>query len=261
MDYLVICTVAMLVASVTLFSGFGLGTVLMPAFAFFFPVPVAIAATAVVHLANNVFKLILVGRHANWGVVLRFALPAAAAAIAGAGLLTSFAAMAPLITYELTGRPHEITTVKAAIGLLIILFAALKFLPAFAQLRFPLRYMAIGGLVSGFFGGLSGNQGAFRSAFLVQAGLSRDAFVGTGVVSAVVVDIARLSVYGAAYYSTRFTAMDEQITGVVGAAILAAFLGSFLGTRLLHKITLALIQKLVAATMILVGVGLVSGLL
>ena len=61
MDYFVICAVAVLASGVTLFSGFGLGTVLMPAFALFFPVPVAIAATAVVHLANNLFKFVLVG--------------------------------------------------------------------------------------------------------------------------------------------------------------------------------------------------------
>ncbi len=61
MEYIVICLVALLVSALTLFSGFGLGTVLMPAFALFFPVPVAIAATAVVHLANNLFKVVLVG--------------------------------------------------------------------------------------------------------------------------------------------------------------------------------------------------------
>jgi len=53
MDYVFIALVAVVVAALTLFSGFGLGTVLMPAFALFFPVPVA--ATAVVHLANNLF--------------------------------------------------------------------------------------------------------------------------------------------------------------------------------------------------------------
>jgi uncharacterized membrane protein YfcA len=41
-DYLVVCFVALLVSALTLFSGFGLGTVLMPAFALFFPVPVAV---------------------------------------------------------------------------------------------------------------------------------------------------------------------------------------------------------------------------
>ena len=79
MDYLIISVVAFLVSGVTLFSGFGLGTVLMPVFALFFPVPVAIAATAVVHLANNVFKVILVGKNANGRVVVAFALPGAVA--------------------------------------------------------------------------------------------------------------------------------------------------------------------------------------
>ena len=91
MDYIVVCLVALFVSALTLFSGFGLGTVLMPAFALFFPVPVAVAATAVVHLANNLFKVGLVGRKANWSVVVKFALPGALAAMAGAALLNLFA--------------------------------------------------------------------------------------------------------------------------------------------------------------------------
>ena len=65
MEYAVICTVAIVVSALTLFSGFGLGTLLMPAFALFFPINVAVAATAVVHLVNNLFKLLLVGKHAE----------------------------------------------------------------------------------------------------------------------------------------------------------------------------------------------------
>ena len=58
MDYVIISIVALLVSGLTFFSGFGLGTLLMPAFALFFPIEVAVAATAIVHLANNIFKLI-----------------------------------------------------------------------------------------------------------------------------------------------------------------------------------------------------------
>ena len=76
----------------------------MPAFALFFPVPVAIAATAVVHLANNLFKLVLVGRSADWRVALKFSLPAAIAAIAGASLLNVFAALPPIAAYDAGGR-------------------------------------------------------------------------------------------------------------------------------------------------------------
>jgi uncharacterized membrane protein YfcA len=196
MAYLIICIVAFLVSGVTLFSGFGLGTVLMPAFALFFPVPVAIAATAAVHLANNVFKLALVGRSADWRIALKFSLPAAIAAIAGASLLNGFAGLPALAAYDLGGRTHEITAIGVVIGSLIAIFALLELSPGFARLTFPPRYLLLGGLLSGFFGGLSGNQGALRSAFLIKAGMTKEAFIGTSAVSAVIVDTARLPVYG-----------------------------------------------------------------
>jgi len=39
----------MKVSGLTLFSGFGLGTLLMPTFVLFFPIEVAVAATAIVY--------------------------------------------------------------------------------------------------------------------------------------------------------------------------------------------------------------------
>src|SRR3990172_11000367 len=120
MEYLIVCVVAIFVSGVTLFSGFGLGTVLMPAFALFFPVPIAIAATAIVHLANNVFKIVLVGKKADWGVILHFAIPGAVTAMIGAALLNLSANLPPLYNYHLGGRGYEITVVKLVIGILII---------------------------------------------------------------------------------------------------------------------------------------------
>lgn len=87
MEYFTIYLAALLTSIITLFSGFGLGTVSMPVFAMFFPLPLAIASTAVVHLANNIFKLILVGKLANFGVVLKFGFPAALASALGDYLL------------------------------------------------------------------------------------------------------------------------------------------------------------------------------
>jgi hypothetical protein len=261
MTYLVTCLAAFLVSGLTLFSGFGLGTVLMPVFALFFPVPVAIAATAVVHLANNLFKLALVGRHADRRVLIRFALPAAVAALAGASLLALFADLPAWTTWRLAGTEHRVTPVKAVIGCLIVGFAILELSPAFARLALPPRYLLVGGLLSGFFGGLSGNQGAFRSAFLIKAGLAKEAFVGTGVVAAVIVDLVRLAVYGVALIASPMAALHGSVAGVVVAAMLAAFAGAWLGARLLKKVTLRSIQHLVASFLILVGSGLAAGLI
>ena len=72
MAWLIVAAVALLASGLTLFSGFGLGTLLLPAFALLFPVEIAVGATAVVHLANNLFKLTLIGRHADPRTVVWF---------------------------------------------------------------------------------------------------------------------------------------------------------------------------------------------
>jgi len=261
LSYFVICLVALSVSALTLFSGFGLGTLLMPAFAIFFPLPVAIAATAVVHLANNIFKVVLVGKKADWKVVLRFALPAAIAAMLGAWLLNELSVLPPLLSYSLGNSVYEIDIIELVIGLLIIAFAFLDILPRFQNISFDRKYLPVGGILSGFFGGLSGIQGALRSAFLIKSGLDKEAFIGTGTVSAVIVDFARLIVYGISFYTLKIATISEDVYGLVIAAIIAAFIGSLIGLRLVKKVTIRVIQLIVGVMLILVGIGIVSGLI
>ena len=259
-EYIVVCLVALFVSGLTLFSGFGLGTLLMPAFALFFPVPTAIAATAVVHLANNLFMATLVGRKASWSVVARFALPTAAAAIVGAALLNVFAALPPIWSYQLGGRRHEIGIMGLVIGALICGFALLDLLPRFNKLTFNRQYLPLGGMISGFFGGLSGLQGALRSAFLIKVGLDTESFIGTSVVASIIVDTARLLVYGLGFYAGTLTLIAPGMRGLILAATLAAFVGSFVGTRLMKTVTLHTVQIIVGVMLIVVGAGIAFGL-
>jgi uncharacterized membrane protein YfcA len=261
MSYIIICTVALCVSALTLFSGFGLGTLLMPAFALFFPIEVAVAATAIVHLANNIFKVMLVGKKADFSVVLKFALPAAAAAVLGALLLNTMATVQPILQYELGGRTCSITAVKLVIAFLIMVFALLEFIPAFEKLSFDPKYIPVGGTLSGFFGGLSGHQGALRTAFLIRAGLQKEVFIGSMVVSAVVVDVSRLIVYGSTFFSRDFSILAEKGgVGLVVAGSLAAFLGAFIGSRLLKKIAMRAIQITVGILLLLLSISLGAGL-
>jgi uncharacterized protein len=262
MEYAVICTVALVVSALTLFSGFGLGTLLMPAFALFFPINVAVAGTAVVHLANNLFKLLLVGKHAHRRVVIRFALPAAVFAALGAFVLVYISAMEPLVRYAVNGRSFETTAAKVVIAALIAAFSILDLLPRFENLAFDQKYIPLGGMLSGFFAGLSGLQGALRSAFLLRAGLDKDQFIGTGVVSAVIVDVSRLAIYGMTFFSKHFTTLGEHgESGLIIAGILCAWLGSFIGVRLLKKITIKTLQLIVGAMLLLLSVALAVGII
>lgn len=260
MAYAVIIVVSLAVSLLTVFSAFGLGTLLLPAFALFFPVPVAVAATAVVHLANNLFRAGLLARHADWPVVLRFAAPGAAAAILGALLLQAVAGMPPLFTYQLFGQTRTVTAVRLVIAVLIIFFSLFELLPRLQHLRFDRKYVIPGGILSGFFGGLSGHQGALRSAFLINIGLSKEAFVGSSVISAVIVDVARLLVYGLTFYSQHFKSVSGEALGLVAAGCAAAFAGSFVGARLLPKITLRTVQLIVGVMLVFIGVLMALGL-
>lgn len=130
--------------------------------------------------------------------------------------------MPVIASYSLGGSTHEITAVKAVIGVLIVVFALLELWPRFQTLAFPRRWLPLGGVLSGFFGGLSGNQGALRSAFLLKAGLTKEAFVATGVVSAVIVDAARLATYGTGIMASHLGQSREIIASVVVGTVCAS---------------------------------------
>jgi uncharacterized membrane protein YfcA len=252
-----LCAAAFLAAILTFVSGFGLGTILTPLFMIFFPVDVAIALTGVVHFFNNIFKLFLVGRNADKQVLLRFGIPAVLAAMVGAWLLLQIADGQPLFTYSAFNRTFEVYPVKFIVSILLIVFASMELIPYFSKLQFNKNKLPLGGALSGFFGGLSGNQGALRSAFLIKAGLSKEAFIGTAVVVSTFVDFTRLGIY-----ATRFdTAGLADQWPLVTAATLSAITGAFLGNKLLKKITLTQVKIIVAVMLIGVSIALGAGVI
>ena len=252
MSFLIICTVAGLAAVMTFFSGFGLGTLLLPAFALFFAIEKAVALTAIVHFLNGIFKLVLVRKHVNVAITLRFGLPAAIGALVGAWLLVRMAEAGALLHYSLLGRNIEVAPAKVIIGILLLVFACAEFLPAFRKITFAPKHQIPGGLLCGFFGGLAGLQGALRSAFLDKAG-----YVATGAAVAFLIDLSRLSMYAQLIVNQH----AEFDYALLAAAVCAALAGSVLGNRYLHKATLSVIQKLVAVLLFVIALSMITGIL
>ena len=265
MDYLLVCSVSLLVAALTLFSGFGLGTLLMPAFAVFFPLEVAIAATALVHLLNNLFKLALVGRWASRRVVLGFGLPAVTAAALGAWLMLSLADAPRLGAWRAGRLAGQVEPVKLVVAALLLVFSWLELSPRFQAWSLPPRWLPLGGALSGFFGGLAGMQGALRAAFLVRAGLTRDQFIGSAAAVSALVDLTRVAVYAAGLAGVgrevRWDLLSDRHTLLlVAAACAAAFLGSYVGARLVRKVTLRTLQRGVALMLVFFALALAAGI-
>jgi uncharacterized membrane protein YfcA len=257
MDYFIICIVALLGSALTLFSGFGLGTILLPVFGLFFPIEIAIVLTALVHFMNNIFKLFLFGKKANKNIIFKFGIPAILFAFLGAYLLKLLTEMKPIFQYSISGKEFEIMPLKLIIGLLLIVFSLFDFIPKFKNLEFDKKYLSLGGILSGFFGGISGHQGALRSAFLIRTGLSKESFIATGVVIACLVDVSRLSIYIPKIANNELLLNYKLII----LATLSAFLGVYFGNKLLQKTTYKSIQNTVAIMLLCYGFLLIFGII
>ena len=257
MDLIIICLAALATSLLTFLTGFGLGTILTPVFAIFFPIEIAIALTGVVHLLNSIFKWVLVGSFADRKVVIKFGLPAFVSALLGAFVLVKLSDLPPLYSYAVSGNEFFITPVKLIIAILLIFFAMMEVVPKLKRIQFEENHLLLGGLLSGFFGGLSGNQGALRSAFLIKIRLTKEAFIATSAVIACIIDFSRLGVY-----FTRFaeSGLRENLTLVV-AATLSAFIGAFVGRRLLKAVTIESVQWMVTIMLVILSIALGLGLI
>lgn len=262
MELILVALVSLGAAGLTFFSGFGLGTLLMPVFALFFPVEVAIALTAVVHLLNNLFKAALVWKNIQLKVLLLFGVPAMLAAFGGALLLNTLSSINSSIVFQLGSKHFETGIIKIVIACLLALFAIFELNKKLVKVQLPAKYLPAGGLLSGFFGGLSGHQGALRSVFLLKSGLSKEGFIATGIAIAILIDISRISVYGSSFLFDRVKTIDSDNALIfMIVACFSAFVGSFVGKQLLKKVTIRNVQIIVSVMLLLfaflLGFGIV----
>ena len=260
MDLVIVAIAVVFASGLTFFSGFGLGTIMLPVFSLFFDVSIAVGATAIVHLANNLFKFALVSKHIHFPTLLRFGIPAMIFGAIGGLLLKRIDGLPVLHTYELGGETFEITTIKVVIGILMIFFAIFDLSPRLNNIQVQPKHLPFGGVLSGFFGGVSGHQGAFRATFLTKAGLTKEQFIGTSNSVSLAVDLARLAAYfipatiiaNKSEIRFRDALMDGQTLLILG--IVFAFLGTFIGKQLVKKTTITGIQRTVGVLLIVMGI-------
>ncbi|MBA2611145.1 MAG: sulfite exporter TauE/SafE family protein [Bacteroidetes bacterium] len=258
MIYVLIAVTSLFASFLTFFSGFGLGTILLPVFAIYYPLPIAVALTACVHLLNNLFKLGLLYKNINWKIGFKFGIPSLIAAFFGAWALKDIDKLkSAIVSYSLNGNEFIITWPGLIIGSLIILFAIIELVPKLSEFSFHEKYLIPGGLLSGFFGGFSGHQGSIRSAFLLRLKLERSVFIATGVFIACLVDVIRISFY------TSFSELKngESNFALLLLAIFTAWIGAFVGNKLFKKTSLQFFKWFVGIFMLAMGILIILGII
>lgn len=252
--YILIGAIALLGSLLTFFSGFGLGTLLLPVFLIFFPVEMAVTMTALVHFLNNLFKGTLVWRNIPAKIVLKFGLGIIPGTLLGSFCMLYFFNLNPLGSYTLAGKIFFVDPLKLVIAILMLIFAMEELLGPW-NFNFSSSKLFAGGVLSGFFGGLSGHQGALRSMFLLKAGLNRDSYIACGTAIALITDLTRIPVY----LSNHSLALQGH-KWLLLVAILCAFIGAWSGNRMLKKMTFKSMRIIVGVFLVLMSFALGLGL-
>lgn len=159
--------------------GFGIGSLMTPLLAYKFGTATAVALVTLPHALATSLRCWRLRRHIDRTVLVRFGLLSAAGALAGALLYTRLG-------------PSALTRV---LGGLLVLTSVAQLSGGASRLRTQGPLVSLFGLVSGFFGGIAGNQGGLRSAALTAFRLSPVRFVATATAIGVLVDATRAPVY------------------------------------------------------------------
>jgi uncharacterized protein len=224
--------IAGLVAAV---SGFGIGSILTPIFAFQLDTRLAIAAVSVPHLVGTAQRFWTMRRNIDRRLLLQFGIPSAAGGLAGA-----------LMHGTLNSRGLTIV-----FGLLLLFTAVAELTGWMRRVRWGRSFGWLAGAVSGFLGGLVGNQGSVRTAGLLAYDVSPTAFVATATTVALIVDGARMPVYLAT--QGRDIASLWPVLAVATAGVVA---GTAIGIRILPRLRTETFRRSVAILLAVLGVAM-----
>jgi uncharacterized membrane protein YfcA len=232
-------TLEVLVASVSVVAGamasivgFGIGSLLTPAFALGMSTNLAVAAVSIPHLAGTALRFWTMRESVDRRVLVTFGLTSAAGGLAGA------------LLQHLTSSPW--LTIVFGVVLLFVGFSQITSLSERMRFRGPVAWIA--GALSGLLGGLIGNQGGIRSAALLGFDLSKESFVASATAIGLIVDAARMPVYVATMGRDVL-----RMWPLVAMATAGVVVGTLVGRHLLDWIPQRHFRRVIAIVLALLG--------
>ena len=231
---------AVIAGGIAALSGFGIGSLLTPMLMISMPTSHAVAIVAIPHAIATGIRWLRLRSDIHRATFREFGIASAAGGLAGAALQSQLAS--PVLTVVL--------------GWLLIMSGTAEVV----ERRLPLPetpfWRLLGGILSGLFGGLVGNQGGIRAAALLGFHLTPRQLVATATASALLVDAARVPIY---LYTQGDVIADAVPLWVVASA--GAILGTFIGVPVLSRIPERMYRRLLGALLFLLGLTLFAAAL
>jgi uncharacterized membrane protein YfcA len=234
----VIGAVAVLAGAIAAVSGFGIGSLLTPVLMLSMPTAHAVAVLAIPHALATAVRWIRLRSDVHGATFRQFGIASAIGGLAGAALQSQLAS--PILTVVL--------------GSLLTLAGATELMRRTIPLPQTPFWRLAGGILSGVFGGLVGNQGGIRAAALLGFRLQPRQIVATATAAALLVDAARVPIYFWSAGPTIVAAVRLWVVIAIGVTV-----GTFLGVPVLSRIPESIYRRLVGALLLLLGISLLAG--
>ncbi|HUJ27056.1 MAG TPA: sulfite exporter TauE/SafE family protein [Myxococcales bacterium] len=228
----VIAAVAAVAGAIASVASAGVDSLITPALSLETDMRTAVLAVSAPHLVFNALRCWTIRDRISWKVFRRFGLASAIGSLGGALL-------------HQVASSGWITVVFAV----LLIIAGLFGITGFAErARLGRRGAYVGGALSGFFGGLTGEQGGLRAAAMLGLGCEKEVFVATATATAIVVDLVRLPVYVATRWSDLPEAIAPALVSSAGVVV-----GVLAGGRVLRKVPQHRFGQVVSAVLLLIG--------
>lgn len=235
---LVLFLLGVLTGGIATIVGFGIGSFLTPVLALRTSFAAAVAAVGIAHLFGSILRYWLLRSEVNRHVLLSFGILSGVGGLIGA-LLQGWSSSAALAV--VFGGSMVLAGVSGIFG--------------WAEKVNIKGIMAwVVGAVSGFFGGLVGNQGGLRAAGLMGFRLSKTQFVATTTAVALAVDAFRVPVY----IGTRSHELGNLITEITVMSI-GVIVGTLIGAPLLRRLPERRFRVILSVIIIVVGLLVAFG--
>jgi uncharacterized protein len=224
--------VAVVAGAIAAVTGFGIGSLLTPVLALQVDTRLAVAAVSIPHVIGTAVRLKLLHGGIDRRVLWSFGLTSAAGGLAGAAL-------------------HGWASnrwLALLFGALLLFAAASEVTGLAKRMRFRGWVAWFAGAVSGFLGGLVGNQGGIRSAALLGFDLSKQTFVGTATAIGLFVDGARTPVYLATQHKEMIAMWPWIALATLGVTV-----GTIVGSRALWWIPEIWFRRVLAVVLAILG--------
>ncbi len=229
----IIVIIAALAASfLAAIAGFGGSVIMLPVLVWTMGITDAVPILTVAQVIGNLARVVMNRHELKWPVIWRFALGAVPTAVIG-GIIFAKAPAGALVRI---------------LGIFLLLIVVYRHTRWGRNIKLSLRGFVPLGAASGILSAVLGTVGPLVAPFFLAYGLIKGAYISTEAMTAVIMHITKLGVYG----SYALIGIHTLLIGLgIGAVMI---LGTFLGRKLLDRVPEKIFPYIIEGTLLVSGI-------